>query len=243
MASSATHTLLPVAARTGAVTGDSFPTGGRTAWRLRVQTAALSASFDVVVEARAGESAWREIARETVAAAGVLNLVTDENDDFVVQTFDTEIRVRIEPTGTYTAGVVATAPFFNAGPSGDLALLTKRLRDYDDGLPRLIDEAEDDVLSLPKLRRTASGEIPGLAMDDPRFLSQMKLAIARQAERRYQIDRLRASSDDDALSELTELSVVAPEVESILEPFIVYEGADAPGEDPADTFAGLRSLR
>ncbi|MCA1571303.1 MAG: hypothetical protein LC798_13485 [Chloroflexi bacterium] len=239
MASSATHTLLPVATYGGAVTGDAFATGGRTAWRLTVQTAALSAPFDVVVEARAGNGDWREVGRANVTVVGSSILTTEDNPAFDVQPFDTAVRVRIEPTGTYTAGVVATAPFFDAGPSVDLFLLTKRLREYDDGLPRLIDEAEDDVLSLPQLRRTLAGQVPGLDMSDPRFLGQMKLAIARQAERRYQLDRLRASSDDDALGELTALSVVAPEVESILGPFVVHES----GEEPASEFAGLRSLR
>jgi hypothetical protein len=181
----------------------------------------------VAIQARPYDgAAWRDVATRSITAAGSTRiLVPNVGATETVQPWEAELRVETRAVvGTTVFGVTATAPFLATGSLAptDLALLSPRARAFDD-LDRVVSEAEDDVLKSTLVALDEDGRITGLRVDDPRLLDQVRLAIARQIERRVTIERLRSSEDVASLRDLTDIEVVTPEVDAILRPFAVEE--------------------
>jgi hypothetical protein len=221
LTSSALYVALDRELRSGTVDGEWFATGGRTRWRLQVSVAAIGTSVDVELQGRAVSGMTpRVILDEQITVVGE-HEYSVKAEDFDVRPSDEELRVCIvDNDGDFVLGALIAAPFLDpSDDSADRELLTPRLRTYDE-IERLVLEAEDDVLNRPQLERRPNGVMRCLDMTKPRFLDQMQLAIARQAERRYMIDQLREAGTAEALDQLSKLATVTSEVDEILSPYV-----------------------
>jgi hypothetical protein len=175
-----THQLLAMAARSDVETGAAVPLAGRTRWTatLRVGVIEVAGSLDVVLEASAtdADDSYETLAAFPQATAdGTASLASFATApavaDFTVQPWHRTLRARATAqTGDVTWEVEAAAPFVyvSVKTDPDAAMLSKELREFIDGLARLVNRAEEDVLSaILRAERGAYTSHPLSYSDNP----------------------------------------------------------------------------
>ncbi len=235
----------------------AFPLGGRTRWTTELRVARIAGSLTVVheVSSTADDGDWITVAtfgpitttgKTTLEGTGEAGgagqygiLITDR---------DVYHRGRItQCTGDVVFDLAASAPVIDWNHPPDLAILTKELRSWGDGVERMLREAELDVLRLlvrrpallqrgadgyapeivssgdPADYEAAAGQPAGLVWDCnptlPGFAEALRLEIATQAEHLFQKEKLRRSSEPSSLVTWREMGPLAPQLGRRLEPY------------------------
>ena len=154
MATPFVHTLLPFdtyEAGASDTEGAGQATAGRTRWTFTLEVAEVT-SVTVVIQGAAVDDDDEYTTLGTfnsgaIASTGTYTLTSPT--DFTVQPYHEYLRAKVTAqTGDATVRVVASAPFVDPTISADKDLVSKALREWDDGLVRTVEQAERDVRSL-----------------------------------------------------------------------------------------------
>lgn len=212
------YLLLPGRRWSGVQKWNPYQVGERTQWKIDLRIARIDAGGSVTVDIQTAPNYWNEADWATLitfgpkTATGIFTLDSSKvpTPDFTVTPRnDVYIRAVISAT-TKTAmfEVKADAPLFNQGASIDMGLLSQELRKWGDGLPRILEEAEADIVGLLKVDEE-SGEldIDLTATDVSRLI---KLEIADQAEHLMKREVLSRSHEPSVLVTLRSMPRLYP---------------------------------
>ncbi len=187
MATSAIYRLLPVAARDTTEETGAFPIVSRAEWifTLRTLRLAAGASFQVKIQGSPdGSVDWEDLHDYgTVDAAALAADPSPWVKHLSIAGEQKYLRANVAAaSGESTFELLAEARYLDPYNAGHQQQLTQRVRNYDDGLVRLVEAAEDAVLQyLEKdingiLQATVDAEGGGLARPDA--LDHIQAAVA-----------------------------------------------------------------
>ena len=223
----ARYTLLGIAERSTTIEGSAFETGRRDNWSFLLNVSALDGGASVTVAIETSPTGyagtWSEVYAFAAATsvASILKRQRDEAASFAGPTSrDLYVRAVIKAaTGNSIVELISWAPFFDL--EDDLDLLSQELREWDDGLARTVESAEDEVLRLLVIKNADGAYEANLL--DPRFPAAIKDAIAVQSEHKYRAARLLESTEPAKQVTARDLPTIAPEVYRILDEFLARE--------------------
>ena len=249
MATSAFYRLLPMAQRTKTLDGEAFHTVGRRSWQLSLFLMRLASggSAQVIVEQSpvgGDASDWKLLDFTNLLEAALTTSPIVK--DVEVSPGEFWLRGRVTANvGTFTLRLMAASPFLNSGDPDDLIQLPQQVREYDEGLGRIIDAAEDDILQ--RLGRDLEGRLQLRGLEFARFpeivsitaeearlggdllplqaLDHIRQAIARQATHLFQKDQLTRSKEPGAAAAIREMGRYHRDIEELLLPIIEREKA------------------
>jgi len=149
------HTLLPFdtyeSDSAGDIEGTGVQTIGRTDWDFTLEVAEVT-SVTVVLQAAAVDDDDEYATVDTfedgaITSTGSYTLTAPT--DFTVQPFHEWIRAKVTAqTGDATIMAKGSAAFIDPTDFEDTLMLTKAVREWDDGLDRTVERAERDVRAL-----------------------------------------------------------------------------------------------
>ncbi len=208
-----TYVLLPLHRYDSVWEGSPFEVGDRTKWTLKLHLARISAggSVTVIVEKSptADDEDW-----QTLVTFGAQTVANDyqkvSTTDFTIAVNrDVYLRVRItDITGEAVLEVRAEAPFFDLTDNVHLNLISKELREFSDGRPRLVESAEEEVIEL-LLVNEATGELD-IDLTLPGASAAVRREVALQADHNRRREILGRSSEPSALVSLREMTRGVP---------------------------------
>lgn len=223
MATPFVYDLLPLAKyeATDEIEGRSFAIGGRTRWTLKLQVGALASGGSVTVKVRAAPIDDDDYFEDLVSFGAVSSAGTTtktHGSDFTVQPYHKYLRVEraaSAQTGDAVYGVTGTAPFLDPALPTDTDLLSKQLREWDDGLTRTVEQAERDVraLMLDSDRDLAALGVLDVDLTVEDAYAELRQTIAEQADWLYERYRLLyVDRSDGARKTAREMDDVKPDV-------------------------------
>jgi len=192
--------IRPISRTSAPYEGRAFSVVRRTRWAfaLRVHSLDAGGSVDVRIEtaSRIDPEAWSTLYTfPTVSAVG--ETIARSYDSGAVSALVTMTGVEqyiravvYGNTGEYVVAVEATARFLDAAVPADRALLSKKLREWDDSRDRLVEEAEDAVLSLVKHAADPDSNLHALVYS-AEFYPSVRRMIARQADHIFEREMIR----------------------------------------------------
>lgn len=149
------YLLIPMRRYDSTQKGIVFQIGERTQWKIALAIGFLTAGASITVVLQTGPTAEEQDLSTLVSfglksATGLYTLdgAKSTTPDFTITPRkDVWMRAIITTiSGQAAVEVVADAPFFNTAAPGDLKLLSKELRGWDDGLERTLEQAEKDIV-------------------------------------------------------------------------------------------------
>lgn len=195
MATSAIYRILPQGARETTEETEEFPVGDRRRWVFTLTISRLSSGGSVQVKLYTspdGLNEWTMVHDFTSLAEADL---TDSPwvKELTLPAGDKYLKASVVAhVGNYYLELLGASPFLDPYSPTDLLLLPKRLREYDDGLVRIVEDAEDDVLQY--LDKDVNGILQA-NLARPDSLDHMRAAVAIQADWQFQKDQLSRSKD------------------------------------------------
>lgn len=240
------HVLFGMVERTVVGDGAAIPTGGRTRWKAELRLAAVTGAMEVVLEVSptAAVGTWVQMATfasQTAAGTTLLDS-TKDTSDFTTQVTERDIhlRARLITIGTVaTFDVEVVAPWFDYLFEPHALLLSKEVRNFEDGVERIVAMAEHDVMHLvavhPSRVTLAAGimeHVPSMIDPDPLaversigapaglvfdaditlagFGETLRYEIAKQAQHLFQRHQLGLRRDKDSAKALRDMGHLAP---------------------------------
>lgn len=203
-----------------------FQLGERTRWKANLRVALVDPGASITVDLQTSPTAEEEdwttkVTFGAKSAAGVflLDATKTPTPDFVINPRrDVWIRAVISAfVGEVVAEVTLECPFINLQASADTSLLSQELRTWQDGLSRVLLEAERDVENY-FLRDTDTGELD-LNLSAPEVHELMKLEISDQAEHLKRKEVLTRSHEPSALVTLRSMPRLFPGIGVRLRPY------------------------
>jgi hypothetical protein len=155
------HTLFRMTARTDTEDGVGFPLAGRSRGTFTLSVADVTDTLAIAIDATADGETWDVLHTFTVSVRGVTTVAAPA--DFTLQPYHRFVRGRIVQTTRAVFELTASLPFIDATVGADQNLFSKELRSFADGFARLVDQAEDDVLT--ELLRSATVPRSGARTD------------------------------------------------------------------------------
>lgn len=153
----ASYCLLPMRRYGSLVKWVPFQLGERTRWTVELRIARIDpgASITVILETSpTGEerdfTTLASFGAKTAIGVYTLDATKDPAPDFTINV-GREVWIRasiLAISGQIVAEVTAAAPFLALKEAIDLKLLSKELREWQDGQQRTFDEAEADVINM-----------------------------------------------------------------------------------------------
>lgn len=225
MATSAIYRLLPIGERDATELTDGFPVVGRKEWTFKLVTSRLASggSFQVTIDGSPdGSIEWEELYDfGTVNAAAIASIASPWEKHLSIGPEHKYIRANLAAaTGANIMELLAEGRYLSPYEKLHVLQLTQRVRQYDDGLVRLVEAAEDDVLQYMGkdingiLQACSSAENGGLARPDA--LDHVQAAIALQAEWLFQVEELGRSKDASDVEALGKMGRYHPSVSNRL---------------------------
>lgn len=143
-----THTLLPMARRTATQDVAALPIAGRTRALFTVITARVTNTLQVALGASPDGVTWDTLTLLNITTPGVVSRsATAAPADFTIQPYHRYICATPLTVTDATFEAVLSLPFVDTTVTADAALFSKELRAFSDGFARLVDLAEDEVMS------------------------------------------------------------------------------------------------
>lgn len=221
MATSAIYRLLPIAGRDITEVTDAFPIVGRADWTFTLRTLRLGAggSFQLIIEGSPdGSIEWEELHDfGTVNAAALSSDPSPWVQHLSIAGEHKYLRSNLAASvGDNIQELLGESRYLDPYNAAHQQQLTQRVRNYDDGLVRLVEAAEDAVLQyLEKdingiLQACVDAEGGGLARLDA--LDHIQAAIALQAEWLFQKEELGKSKDSGDIEALEAMGRYHPSV-------------------------------
>lgn len=240
------HVLMGMVKRTAVEDGAHIPTGGRERWKAELRLAAVTGAMEVVLEVSATAEAgtWVQVATFgslSVAGTYVLDSTKDTSDFTTdVTERDVYLRARLATIGTdATFDVVVRAPWLDYLYEPHALLLSKEVRNFSDGVERLVAMAEHDVMMLVTAHPSATlpvydtpEHVPGILDTNPLAAEQsadapqglvfdadvtlmgfgeaIRHEVAKQAHHLYVRHQLSLKRDKDSAKAYTSLGALAP---------------------------------
>lgn len=231
MATSAVYTLLEMAERDTTTDANDdvdegeFEIGGRKTWDLELVVGHLGSGDDVqvVVETSPNgeDDTWSTLHDfGTVNSSGTTDAsnktVPDEHLYGVMKARVASV------TGTAWVECRATSPFLDPASAGDKNLLSKSVREFGDGLTRLVERAEQDVIEHA-IGTTDLGKLEA-NLTKKTSRDRVRRAIARQAEHLLAKHRLERSSETEDIQAAVSHPELADGLDVLLNPILDDSG-------------------
>ena len=233
MPSSAVYSLLEMAARSGPVEGWAFAVGRRTSWELELVIYDIEAGATVTIELQISPTGTAGSWAQALALGSFTSADNStvsrwstgkETPDFVVGSFDSYVRAEVTAAdGVYHLELLGRGPFLRPTDQEETRALSQELREYDDGLVRIVELAESIVLDRG-IGRDDSGRLEA-DLTHPVALDRIQDAIRAQAELEFQREQLRKARTSAEVTAAQDLPELDPSVLRLLGPILEDEGA------------------
>lgn len=224
----AVFTLLEMESRDSSISGNdepgaegTFQIGGRSPFDCTLTVGALDSGVSVtcVVETSpdGDDDTWTELTNFDGAKTAT---GTTSKTSLSIPAGHKVMKGRISSIsgGEAWVEISAEAPFLDPTVQDDKDLLGKELRQFSDGLNRIVEQAEEDVLHQA-IGVDRFGHIDADLMV-PQANDRMRRAIARQADYLLRKHKLERASDETTLGALERMGELADGIDVILRPMV-----------------------
>lgn len=221
MATSAIYRMLPVGERDTTEATDGFPLVGRKDWTFTLRTLRLASggSYQVTIDGSPdGTDNWAELYDfGTINAASIASTPSPSVKHLEIAEEQNYIRANLAAaSGENVMELLADGRYLDPYNANHLLMLSQRVRNYDDGVVRIVEGAEDDILQyLGKdingiLQATVGAECGGLARPDA--LDHIQAGIVLQTDWNFQKEELARSKEADDVKALEKMGRYHPSV-------------------------------